>query len=305
MVIREEYLFEDLAEYLYSSNDLLIAGEPSNEERSCFFLKHWKQRHKDVLLLKRLETDKVTYRFLHNDIFSTSRSVDLCTGIVPILRHYRVDEKKIVLDMSSLDHVLIMFLTKQLITQVVPRTFFASYIRPKQYSQQTGTIGFSLCEKVLAVNSVPGFTKRESGNQTLCSFLGFEGVRLKNILESVHNIEKFIPVVAFPSGAPQWYNVTMWNSMDILQGESGDYAIRKCFSESVFEAVNLLQQNIYSEDKVVLAPLGTRPHSMACAIFACKHLNTRIIYDYVIESEHRAKDIANITIYHLSSFLNT
>ena len=135
--------------------------------------------------------------------------------------------------------------------------------------------------------------------------MGFEGIRLKSILESVHNVDKFIPVVAFPSGAPQWYNVTMWNSMDTLQSENRDYAIRKCFSESIFEAVNLLQQNILHDEKVVLAPLGTRAHSMACAIFACQHPNTRIIYDYVIESNQRAVGIANITIYHLSSFLNT
>ncbi|BBB92238.1 MAG TPA: hypothetical protein PKA28_04795 [Methylomusa anaerophila] len=263
-MIREEYLFEDIADYLYKSNDLLIAGMPSTEERSSFFKNLWTDRCKSVLLLKRLDDGNMFFQLCCGKDVVQQNTVDLCIATSRLLRYLNVDEKNVLLDMSSLDHVLIMFFTKQFLTQVVPKTLFAAYIRPKQYSQQSGNVGFSLCDQVLAVNSVPGFAKRESGKQTLCSFLGFEGIRLKSILESVHNVDKFIPVVAFPSGAPQWYNVTMWNSMDTLQSENRDYAIRKCFSESIFEAVNLLQQNILHDEKVVLAPLGTRAHSMAC-----------------------------------------
>ena len=133
--------------------------------------------------------------------------------------------------------------------------------------------------------------------------MGFEGVRLKGILETVHSFEKLIPIVAFPSGTPQWYNVTMWNSMDILQSEGKNLSVYKCYSESIFDAVNLLDKVICQDETVVLAPLGTRPHSMACAIFACLHEATRILYDFVIESDHRAIGISEITIYHLTSFI--
>ena len=302
-MIREEYNFNDISEYLYETIDLLIAGVPTCEERSLFFTNSWKNRGKFVLQLKRDNYGNLIYQFFHGQSLVAENTIDLCIQTTHLLHSLGIEQKNVLLDLSSLDHILIMFFTKQLIERTVPKSFFAAYIRPFEYSQQSGTIGFSLCEQVLAVNSVPGFAKRESKNQTLCSFLGFEGIRLKSILEYVHNIEKFIPVVAFPSGTPQWYNVTMWNSMDILQSENQDFAIRKCFSESVFEAVNLLQSNIFPEERAVLAPLGTRPHSMACAIFACQHQNSRIIYDYAIESQHRAKGIANITIYHLSSFL--
>ena len=91
--------------------------------------------------------------------------------------------------------------------------------------------------------------------------------------------------------------------MDMLQSEARDVAIHKCFSEGIFSAVNLLESTISQDEKIVLAPLGTRPHSMACAIFACRRQNARIIYDFVIENENRAVGISNITIYHLSSFI--
>ena len=267
MIIREEYVFKDIADYLFSSNDLLIAGIPNTEERSRFFFNAWADRCKNVLLLHSVSDGKMVYQLYRGQNIIEQNTIDLCIATSRLLRYLRVDEKNVLLDMSSLDHVLIMFLTKQLITQVVPKTLFAAYICPDRYCQQSGNVGFSLCNQVLAVNSVPGFTKRESEKQTLCSFLGFEGIRLKSILESVYNIDKFIPVVAFPSGAPQWYNVTMWNSMDTLQSENRNYAIRKCFSDSVFDAVSLLKENILPDEKAVLAPLGTRAHSMACATY--------------------------------------
>lgn len=302
-MIREEYFFSDIAEYLYSTTDILIAGFPGTEERSHFFSDLWKEKKKMILLLKRDNNGRLTYQAIDKNNLVTEGTVDLCVQTSQLLKSLMVYDKNVLLDMSSLDHILIMFLSKQLIEQVSPKRLFAAYIRPKEYGQQSGTIGYSLCDQICAVNSVPGFAKRESKNQTLCSFLGFEGFRLKSILEAVHDIQKFVPVIAFPSGTPQWYNVAMWNSMDTLQSENQNYAIRKCFSESVFDAVNLLHESIPQEAKLVLAPLGTRPHSMACAIFACKHRNSRIIYDYAIESQNRAKGIESITIYHLSSFL--
>lgn len=302
-MIREEYNFNDIADYLYKSTDLLITGIPTCEDRSHFFSDLWKDKGKAILQLRRENNDKLAYQFLQGNNSVDAGLIDLCVQTSQLLQCFGVEQKNILLDLSSLDHVLIMFLTKQLIERVIPKSLFAAYIRPREYRQQSGNIGFSLCEQVLAVNSVPGFAKRESARQTLCAFLGFEGIRLKSILEYVHNIEKFIPVVAFPSGTPQWYNVTMWNSMDVLQSENQDFAIRKCFSESIFEAVNLLQNNIHPEDRVVLAPLGTRPHSMACAIFACQHQYSRIISDYAIENQQRTKGVTDITVYHLSSFL--
>lgn len=304
-MIREEFSFNDVAEYLYNNNDLLIIGPASEDERSKFFFNEWNIRGKDILVVKRTFNEQLHYWFWHEGNVQEEAYVDLCMGTPRLLHDLGVERKKVLLDMSSLDHVLIMFLTKQLVQQVVPRALFASYIRPEQYSSQVGSVGVSLSTQVLAIEAVPSFAKRECDKQTLCAFLGFEGVRLKSVLETVHNVDRFIPVVAFPVGAPQWYNVAMWNSMDTLQSECTDAHISKCFSESVFEAVDILQQNIHSDEKVVLAPLGTRPHSMACALFACQHPHTRIIYDYVVEYSHRAIGIADITVYHLSSFLKT
>lgn len=304
-MIKEEFSFRHMEDYLSNSINLLIAGFPNNEERSVFFYNLWKEKNKDILLVQLEGSGFVICHQISNKTIVSEKKLDLCVGLPRLLKNMNISSKNVLLDMSSLNNVLIMFLTKQLLTKVIPKSFFASYIRPERYSKESGNIGYSLCQQIGAVDAVPSLTKRETDNQTLCAFLGFEGVRLKGVLETIHGFEKLIPIVAFPSGTPQWYNVTMWNIMDILQSEGKNLSMYKCGSESVFEAVDLLNNIITQDETVVLAPLGTRPHSMACAIYACLHEATRILYDFVIESEHRAIRISDITIYHLSSFIKS
>ncbi len=302
-MIKEEFSFYDVADYLYEDNELIIVGEKTIDERSYFFFDEWNKKGKAILKVSRTDNERLKYTYVTGGEEREASEIDLCVETPVLLRHLKVDKKSVLLDMSSLDHILIMFLTKVLVKIIEPRALFASYIRPQKYINQVGNVGFSLSNKVMAIEAVPGFAKRECEKQTLCAFLGFEGVRLKSILETVHNMDRFIPVVAFPSGTPQWYNVAMWNSMDTLQSECTELSTCKCFSESIFDAVEILQRNITPDERAVLAPLGTRPHSMACALFACKHPHTRIIYDYAVECQRRAIGIAEIKVYHLTMFL--
>lgn len=302
-MINEEYNYDDVSDYLEDKIDLLIIGAPGKEERERFFYEKWLDLGKDFLVLQRTDNTQVCCQVYSNKSKIRELTADLCVGLPRLLRDLNVGSKNVLIDLSSLDHVSIMTLTKQLLTQITPRSLFATYIRPVGYSHQKGTVGYGLSDKIQAIAAVPGFARRERDQQTLCAFLGFEGIRLKGVLETVQNVEKLFPVVAFPSGSPQWYNVTIWNNMDMLQNEAKDLAINKCFSEGVFEAVNLLRKIVPQEDNVVLAPLGTRAHSMACAIYACEHQSCRIVYDFVVESEERAIGISHIKVYHLSSFI--
>lgn len=301
-MVKEEYRFNDVADYLDQNIDLLIVGKTSQDERSHFFIDRWKQIQKDILILEVDQLLRLNYEFIQGSDYYNG-TVDLCFETTGLFQYLQIERKRILLDLSSLNHVLIMFLAKQFILKTVPRSLFAAYIRPERYNVQKDLLGSALSDKIQAVEAVPGFTRRESKNQTLCAFLGFEGIRLNNILEAVHDVDHFIPIVAFPSGDPHWYKITVWNTMDILQNDYADSILFKCQSESVFDAVSLIEKNVDTSDKVVLAPLGTRPHSLACAIYACIHPNARIVYDFAIEQAHRAIGISDITVYHLSSFL--
>lgn len=301
-MIQEEFNYNDMSEYLKKTNDLLIAGFPGTDERSCYFVDEWTKEAKDILLFKMVSESTIQYKFISSGN-EKDGYINMNIEVADLLKKCEIIEKNILLDMSGLEHVLIMFLTKILITMVKPKTFLASYIRPEKYIYDDDSIGFMLSEQVSAVKSVPGFIRRESADEVLCAFLGFEGIRVKSVLDLLNNIKRFIPVVAFPSGTSQWFNVTMWNCMDIIQSGNYEYDTRKCYSESIYDAIELLMNNISQDEHVVLAPLGTRPHSMASAIFACQHKHARIIYDYVIERQRRTSGIAHIQIYNITPFI--
>lgn len=309
--IKEEYAFYDMEDYLKENIDLLIAGFPGEDERSKFFYDKWNGYKKTIFCIKSISNGKIEVnirKYTPASFLDTPYTVDLIACLKSILKNLPIKSLNVLIDLSSLEHEIIIYLTKLLLKELSPASLFATYIRPRYYTNVGNTlveVGSSLSEQILGIRSVAGFARTEKPSQTLCSFIGFEACRLRNILEYVNDIDKVIPVVAFPAGDLQWYNTTMWNSLDILQSECDDNEIHKCFSESIFSAYFLMEEYLNDETNIVLAPLGTRAHSMACAIYASRHNHARIIYDYAIENKRRAEGIANITVYHLSSFLNS
>lgn len=304
-MIKEEYSFDRIKDYLLNNIDLLIVGSPTSEERSRFFYDLWKSEKKDILILEKNNDEKINCSYCCNEKYDSpfQYKYNICRGLNHLFSNdINIASKNILVDLSSLDHVTIMVLTKVLITTAKPKSLFASYIRPKKYEISKSELPLS--DNIGDVACIPTFVRRETDNQTLCAFIGFEGLRLKNLVESTFNVAKFRPIIAFPSGTIEWYNTTMWNNMDVLKSYSDDMTIHKCLSESIFGTIKLLENVLKDDKNVIIAPLGTRPHSMATAIYASKNNNVRIVYDFVEEKENRSVGIDYINIYHLSSFLN-
>ena len=126
MMIKEEYSFHHIEDYLYDNIDLLIAGVPCNDERSNFFSNLWTSKNKDILFLSLENNKTVIFRLICNNTVKIEQKCDLCVGLPRLLKNIGVSDKDILLDMSSLDNVLIMFLTKQLLSKVTPNSLFAS-----------------------------------------------------------------------------------------------------------------------------------------------------------------------------------
>lgn len=303
-MIREEYDYQDLKSFLDSQETVLIAGWPTQEERSFFFSDIWKSQNREVILLNKPndQIGDMDVIYYSPDGTENKNVVNLRFRLLTWLKKLHLNSKVVILDLSSLDNVLVMYLAKIIVNDICPKLFFATYIRPEKYIQQTGDIGFNLCDQVSPVSVVPGFAKRITTSPLLYAFIGFDGIRLKNIVESESNIQNIVPIVPFPTDAPNWYRTTIWNSMEIINGFE-DISIRKCLSDSVFEDVDLLNEMVPQNKEIILVPLGTRPHSLACALFANIHPHAKILYDYVTENEHRAMGIATIKVYHLTSFI--
>jgi len=303
-MIKEEFEFQKIENYLNEKVDLLIGGIPNEEERSQFFAAKWTEQKKDLLLFQQIKgTEKVRRQVYISGILIVNDEIDITFGIPKTLQENRVEKRNVLLDLSGLEHVLIMFLTKVLVKQVVPELLFASYVRPECYIGTEGEpLALSLVNDIQGVKAVPGFVKRTQENVTLCTFVGFEGMRLKGIIESL-NVEKLVSVTAFPCDDLNWYNTAIRNSA-YFEDMGIEHTRHKCSSESIFNAIDLLREFLPNARTSILVPIGTRPHSMACAIYASHCNNVNLIFDHAVESTNRTQGVKGITIYHLSQFLS-
>ncbi len=300
-MIREEYNYHELSDYMHTNIDFLIAGFPKEqEERSCFFIKEWRRSNKNYMLIDYIDDRCFDVELYYGNVNNKIQ----CDDISYLLKELKINKMNVLLDITSLNHVLIVLLSKFLTIEVVPNTLFASYIRPKSYIAESGLIDDELSEKVLEVKPFPRFAKRAVADEILCAFIGFEANRLKKILELPNDFSKIIAVITASVGKPHWSNTAMFNSVEVIESQSVDVTISKCFAESVFEAYDILESNRSYAAQQVIVPLGTRPHTLACGLYASKnHKNTRIIYDFAVESAPRTIGISHITIYNLSAFL--
>lgn len=151
---------------------------------------------------------------------------------------------------------------------------------------------------------IPGMAARNKSNEVIVPFLGFDGDRLTNILEGM-TYEDVCPIIGFPSDNPYWQFESLRNCMLVLKHTASEQNIRKCKANSVFDALQILDDILsdHLSRNFVLIPLGTRPHSAACAIFASKHKNVRIIYDYAQEAPVCSRGVRSATIYNVSQYL--
>lgn len=117
--------------------------------------------------------------------------------------------------------------------------------------------------------------------------------------------DEVCPIIGFPSDNPYWQFESLRNCMLVLKHTASEQKIRKCKANSVFDALQTLDGILtdHPSRNFVLIPLGTRPHSAACAIFASRCQNVRIIYDYAQESPVCSRGVRSATIYNVSQYL--
>ena len=298
--VNEEYLLSDVENYLINNTSMLIIGPQKDERTEAVY----KKIGNDIRCIK------LEYIYHENQILITPLKEDYlkkkssCLNLDKVLwsfDSYGYKFKNILVDISSLQTPTIMALLNSLFTssRCRPAKLFIVYAKPEKYLQP-----YMFSTKFGEASAIPGFIARMRENEILIPFLGFEGSRLRNIIGDVQ-YEKVIPIIGCPSDDPKWQFETMRKCMEAIKEQGAEYNIEKCKANSIFEAYYLLEEIIKSATKnYVLAPLGTKPHTVAATIFAIKHkTNCRLIYDFAIENYEQSSGVSNILVAHISCFL--
>lgn len=310
-MFQDKYDLSEIKNFIQTDIDIILRGS-RNDERSNY-LKDSITEFKGTFVSMEVDhgceyLDIKMENASNGDIQSINKKA-LLPGVRSFLKDMEIEQKNVVLDITGMHHVIMFILTKVLLTETNPRLLFASYTEPENYiREQSDFSDFVLSENFMDMKAVPGFSKYDRGNdRILVPLLGFEGHRLISLLEDTQQIpKKIIPIVGFPSYSPGWKSITIGSNGRALTTYDCFGQIHTCEAASPYRAYKLLQSisKLNEGDELLVAPLGTRPHALGAAIYACLSNSCTLVYDFPIEKMQRSVGCSKSYIYNLSRFIS-
>lgn len=221
--------------------------------------------------------------------------------------------QSLLIEATTLGFVEILLLIRAVYMSGI-RRFDVLYVEPLEYRRSNSVdapwlrdFSLSNCRRFEGVH---GFLMNLSvipeGKGRLITFLGYEGGRLAQACEQLDLVgwEKYA-VFGIPSYAPGWEINAFANNVDILERERFS-SVRYCPASGVSLAYDLLEKTHKecggADGTTVVAPLGTKPHGIASALFLneyCQYQQTVLIYDHPSRSENRSSKVRRWHLYRI------
>ncbi|WP_331809273.1 hypothetical protein [Winogradskyella poriferorum] len=238
---------------------------------------------------------------------------DLLSTFISDLKEIGIDDKSVLIDITSLSHPVVFYLINILKNKFTPEKLFVCYTEPQKYDKiktDEVEVKFDLTEKFCEVNSLPGFLRQSDHNKEkiLVTTLGFEGARFTKAFGDVNPARrKTFAIVGFPSFYPSWqYYVYSQNQSTLEQSKATELIYRTTANEpfGVYNILEEIKKNNMSYE-ITVAPLGTKPHSLGVSMFAVKNKEILLYYDFPSHGKKiRTVGVGKSFMYNLTSFIN-
>jgi len=213
----------------------------------------------------------------------------------------------VLLETTTLSFVDILLCCRAL-KQNCNRELHLVYTEPKNYFKpQRSHIShrrkFDLSDEVEEFTGVPGNTILIMGERPLkvVVFVGFEGQRLSRLLEQTSILpskcEITFGVPAFHAG---WEMDAFSNNLNVLKGSEIASRVHFCGAQNPLSAYDTLQKIFDScyDERLLVAPIGTKPHGIGTALFLCEHPNVGVVYDNPKRKEKRTENVETWHLFH-------
>ena len=160
------------------------------------------------------------------------------------------------------------------------------------------------------IKPLPGLASIVDDDETFLfvALLGFEGGRFAYILDRMQPMDdRVLPVIGVPGYRIEYPFVTFWGNQSALLRSNAKENIRYAAAFSIVDAYLLLKR-IFEENhekRMMIAPIGTKPHCIAAILFAIKHYkNVEVVYDNPIHTVKLTKGLGAITDCDVSRLIN-
>jgi len=191
---------------------------------------------------------------------------------------------------------------------------FVVYAEPKEYKisefQREG-INKDLSESVEGVYPLPGFVSlfpHDNDESLFVTFLGFEGGRMSYLIANQQPpIDKIRPIIGIPGYKLNYPFESYWGNRRTLLKTKSWQNVEFADANSIVSAYLVLDKISYDNNspKMVIAPIGTKPHVIGAILYAIKHYKkVELLYDNPKRSLHRTEGIGKIQVCEVSKLIS-
>lgn len=199
----------------------------------------------------------------------------------------------VLIDATTLDVPELLLLTRAF---HAARSISFLYVEPDDYQKRTNQASeqheFSLSAGFRPFAPIPGFTPELSAQRQgrLLAFVGFEPSRLSRVLspDEVGHIKSWSVAFGVPPFQAKWEMSSFAQNADALDeaaqqsGNSHDvFFVGANDPLAAFNLITKVARSIDSDrERLILAPLGTKPASVSVALFAAARTDVRVMFDF-------------------------
>ncbi len=282
---------------LSTSNTLAFHGAPI-DERGEAALHILKQFNSTIHYLKYNESE---FNFTLDTTPYTI--IDFYT----LINNY--DKEHIIIEATTLSFAEVLYILSAALKNEIINNIQILYIEPKEYKFKNSSITthdeFELSEKFQQFPPLPGFTiNAENKNVELIAFLGFEKNRLGQIFtldETTYT--KFTPIIPLPGFLPGWENRTINNHLKFFTPKYFFTELKYVSANNPYQSYKLLDKLSQTKDNFRVAPIGTKPNAIGCAVFLVnkeeEDTNYGALFDFPVKIQKRSNGIGKSHIYNL------
>lgn len=296
-------VYDPAAQFVPRPDGLCVFGE-SPEDRS----KHLEEWTATALGLRRarlISDTAASARFLldgEKELEVHLRDQQSVNGLFESVAHAAT-----YLDITGLPHRVWAPLLRAMRSRATPS--FGMYVEPVEYQRSkspTEVTQFDLSERIGGVEPLPGFVSLVSDetDSRVVVLLGFEGARLKFMLENVGaEYSSVFPVVGVPGFRHDYpFSTYLGNSSQLIETKAWrnvTYAAANC-PFAVYHLLKDLAAGSASQSLRV-AMIGTKPHAFGAILYGLDHpLQTELLYDHPVRSPKRTQGVGRLCVYDLS-----
>jgi len=300
-VLTDTYLSAE--SFIPEDNCLYIYGK-SDEDRTTHNAL-WLSKSKNLNLIEVTDQNLSQFTIVDNGEIISLRST---TDINKLWKRH-TNFNQIYLDITGLIHpvwarIVQVALQNSLIVSVL-------YVEPDSYSRSLAPVEgmiYDLSNTIQGISPLAGFATlslRSNSNFAFIPLLGFEGTRLKYMVEQVQpSNEGITPVIGSPGFKP-WYIFESYLGNKSTLMETGSWqTVRYAPANCPFSCFYLLHEisDSIQESAIKIAMVGTKPHALGAVLFALSSKKpTELVYDHPIRKSSRTTGLSKLLIYHISA----